>query len=136
MAVYKSAMGKKVDMTALMAKNEKVRAVSNAKLNANGDVIDSKGNVIKTANNRVNENYAKTVGNRSANVVKKVPREGNQPPRPYTQPVQPKQELAEFQLTDAEKELEQELSEEVEVEKPKAKEVSHGNKTNVRRTQN
>lgn len=133
MAVYKSAMGKKVDMTALMAKNEKVRAVSNAKLNANGDVIDSKGNVIKTANNRVNENYAKTVGNRSANVVKKVPRVGDDP---IKQQLQPKQELEEFQLTEAEKELEQELSEEVEVEKPKTKEVSHGTKANVRRTQN
>ena len=133
MTVYKSALGKKVDMTALMAKNEKVRAVSNAKLNANGDVIDSRGNIVKTANNRVNENYAKTVGNRSANVVKKVPRVGDDPVK---QSVQPKQELEEFQLTEAEKELEQELSEEVEVEKPKTKEGSHGTKANVRRAQN
>lgn len=135
MAVYRSAMGKKVDMATLMAKNEKVRAVSNAKLNARGDVIDSQGKIIKTANNRVNENYANTVGNRSAHAVKKVPRKGDDPVRPITrQPSGVNQPIEEFELTEAEKELEKDLEEEVEIEEIKSKEVSNGSKTNVRRT--
>lgn len=138
MAVYRSAMGKKIDMGTLMAKNERVRAVSNAKLNARGDIIDSQGKIIKTANNRVNENYAKTVGNRSAHVVKNVPRKGDDPVRtPVKSNKGVNQRVESFELTEAEKELEQEtLDDEVEVEKIKAKEVKDGHKTNVRRSQN
>lgn len=137
MAVYRSAMGKKVDMNTLMARNEKVRAVSNAKLNARGDVIDSNGKIIQTANNRVNENYAKTVGNRSAQPVKKAPRVGDDPVKPRNVPNKGvNQPVEEFELTETEKELEEDLEEEIEIEQIKAKEVSNGNKTNVRTKQN
>lgn len=137
MAVYRSAMGKKVDMSTLMAKNEKVRAVSNAKLNARGDIIDSQGKIVQSANNRVNQNYANTVGNRSANTVKKVPRTGDDPVKPRVTPTKGvNQQIEEFQLTESEKELEDSVEEEVEIEQIKAKEVSNGSKANVRRPQN
>lgn len=138
MAVYRSAMGKKIDMSTLMAKNERVRAVSNAKLNARGDVIDSQGKIVQSANNRVNENYAKTVGNRSAQPVKKVPRPGNDPVKPRNTPSKGvNQQVQKFELTEAELELEHEtLQDEIEVEKIKAKEAKDGQKTNVRRAQN
>ena len=39
MGVYKSALGKQVDMAALAAKNEKTRAVGNMKVNAINETI-------------------------------------------------------------------------------------------------
>jgi hypothetical protein len=44
--VYKSAMGKSVDIGALILQNEQVRAVGNMGVNAAGDVIDSANRVI------------------------------------------------------------------------------------------
>jgi len=55
--IHKSAMGRSVDMTALRAKNERVRAVGNMNVNARGDVIDSNNEVINDGNKRVNEYY-------------------------------------------------------------------------------
>jgi hypothetical protein len=43
MAIYKTARGKSLDMTALAAAHEKERAVSNVPINARGDIIDSRG---------------------------------------------------------------------------------------------
>lgn len=63
-AAYKTAMGKQVNMEALRAKNENVRAVGNMNVNARGDTIDSYGRVINDNTHRVNEHYGKTVGNR------------------------------------------------------------------------
>jgi hypothetical protein len=71
MAKYKTALGRTVDMAALAAKNERVRAVGNMKVNARGDTIDSMGNIIKSVNSKVNSGYAKTVGNRSAQAKNK-----------------------------------------------------------------
>lgn len=137
MAVYRTAMGKPIDMAALAAKNERVRAVSNAKLNARGDVIDSHGKIIQPATSRVNQNYANTVGNRSANAVKRVPRKGDDPIKPRPTPNSGKgvnEKIESFELTEAEKELEQDLQDDIEVEQIKSKEVDGGSKTNVRRT--
>lgn len=66
MATYRSAQGKNVDMAALAAKNEKVRAVGNMKVNARGDTIDGQGRVVKPATQKVAEQYQRTVGNKSA----------------------------------------------------------------------
>ena len=66
MGIYKTAMGKGVDMTSLAAKNELTRAVGNAKLNARGDTIDANGQIVKTMPARVNEMYSQTVGSKSA----------------------------------------------------------------------
>jgi hypothetical protein len=61
MSKHVSAMGKVVDMNALRAKNEKVRAVGNMRVNARGDTIDSNDNVIQDNTKRVNEQYMKAV---------------------------------------------------------------------------
>lgn len=44
----RTAKGKKLDMAALAKQYEDVRAVSNVNMNARGDRLDDKGNVIKT----------------------------------------------------------------------------------------
>jgi hypothetical protein len=44
--VYRTAMGKPVDIGALLLQNETVRAVGNMSVNARGDVIDSRNKVI------------------------------------------------------------------------------------------
>jgi len=113
MANYKTAMGKTVDMAALTAKNEKTRAVGNMKVNARGDTIDAQGRVIRTATAKVNDSYNKTVGNRSAQPVKSK----SKPPAPPT----PKVDFSE--LNEIEREIEESLEDELEVEKIKAQEI-------------
>ena len=112
MSKYRTAMGKTVDMAALTAKNEKTRAVGNMKVNARGDTIDAQGRVIRTATAKVNDSYNRTVGNRSAQPVRN---------KPKTQPVQPNIDLS--QLNEFEREIEENLEEELEVEKIKAQEL-------------
>lgn len=67
MSNYRTAMGKSIDMSALAARNEKTRAVGNMKVNARGDTIDAHGRVIKSATNKVNEQYARTVQDKARN---------------------------------------------------------------------
>lgn len=55
--VYKSAMGKKVDMGALMLQNEQVRAVGNMGVNAKGDVVDGSNQVIDQRNRQIQRQY-------------------------------------------------------------------------------
>jgi hypothetical protein len=75
MAQYRSAQGKVIDMNALIAKNEKVRAVGNMKVNARGDTIDSQGKVVVPVTQKVGAAYEATVGNRNAQAKKsKVPK--------------------------------------------------------------
>lgn len=57
--VYKSAMGKPVDMGALRLQNEKVRAVGNMKVNARGDMLDDNNKVIAAKNKQVTQQYNK-----------------------------------------------------------------------------
>jgi len=111
---YRSAMGKNVDMGALLAKNENTRAVGNMKVNARGDTIDSQGRVIKPVTAKVNQSYANTVGNRSANAVRGRPA----PAKPVT----PKPEIKE-ELTPMEIELEESFEDDLEIEKIKAEEM-------------
>lgn len=123
---YKTAMGKVVDMGALAAKNEKARAVGNMKVNARGDTIDSTGKVIKSVTSKVNESYAKTVGNRSANVVKR-------PTQPHERTML-KPDVVKEELTKFEKELEAEFEDDLEVEKIKATEVKETKSVEVKET--
>jgi len=111
MANYRSAMGKSVDMDALAAKNEHVRAVGNMSVNARGDTIDSHGRVIRPVNEKVTQSYAKTVGNKSAQAQK--------PNAPVK--TQPKPQIKE-ELTHAERELEDSFEDDLEIEKIKAQE--------------
>lgn len=110
----RTANGKMVDINALIAKNEKTRAVGNMKINARGDIIDSQNRIVKTANERVNEMYNKTVGNKSANVVKKSA---------PTKPIAPKEKL-----TVDEQEIENSLEDDLEIERIKQKDIKNGRK--------
>jgi len=114
MANYRTAMGKSVDMAALTAKNEKTRAVGNMKVNARGDTIDAQGRVIKSATVKVNDSYNKTVGNRSAQPVRSKSKS--------SAPVKPTIDLS--QLNEFEREIEENLEDELEIEKIKAQELN------------
>lgn len=119
---YRSAMGKTVDMAALLAKNENTRAVGNMSVNARGDTIDSQGRIIKPVTAKVNQSYSNTVGNKSANAVRGKP----SPTRPA--PVAPaKPEIVE-ELTPMELELEESFEDDLEIEKIKAEELKKGKK--------
>jgi hypothetical protein len=55
--IHRSANGKQVDMGSLRLRNENVRAVGNMKVNARGDLVDDKNQVITPKNQQVNQNY-------------------------------------------------------------------------------
>jgi len=121
MTVYRSAMGKSVDMGAIIQKNEKTRAVGNVKnLNARGDTIDAYGRVIKPATDKVSNSYGKTVGNRSANANK--PQNKIQPDVPKPMKIDPAELLPE------ELELEESLDDDLEIEKIKEEEIKKATK--------
>lgn len=80
MAQYRTAQGRTLDMSALAAKNEKTRAVGNMKVNARGDTIDAQGRIIEPVTAKVTNQYAKTVGNKSARPVTTRPQAPKQPP--------------------------------------------------------
>jgi hypothetical protein len=122
MANYRSALGKPIDMSALAAKNEKTRAVGNMKVNARGDTIDSNGKVLIPVTQKVAENYSKTVGNRSAQVVKKQTKSNLVADN---KPVVNQPTVNEVLTTD-ELELEQSFDDDVEVEQIRAKEKNNG----------
>jgi hypothetical protein len=61
--VYKSALGKTVDMGRLAIQNEQVRAVGNMKVNARGDMVDDMNRIISSKNEQVNKQYNKQVSN-------------------------------------------------------------------------
>ena len=113
MANYRTAMGKVVDMAALTAKNEKTRAVGNMKVNARGDTIDAQGRVVKSATVKANDSYNRTVGNRSAQPVR--------PKSKSSAPPKPTIDLS--QLNEIEREIEENLEDELEIEKIKAQEL-------------
>jgi hypothetical protein len=57
--VYKTAMGKAVDLGALLLQNENVRSVGNMGVNAAGDLVDSTNRVIDQRNRQVQKQYRK-----------------------------------------------------------------------------
>lgn len=59
--IYKTALGKPVDMGKLVLQNEKVRAVGNMKVNARGDMLDDMNRVISSKNDQVNKQYNKQI---------------------------------------------------------------------------
>lgn len=63
--IYKSAMGRPVDLGALILENEHVRAVGNMGVNARGDVLDGANRVIDTKNRQVQRQYKKQATNTS-----------------------------------------------------------------------
>lgn len=71
MAVYRTAQGKRLDMSVLARKNERTRAVGNMSVNARGDTIDSQGRVIVPVTKKVGDKYQRTVSNRAAKLAKR-----------------------------------------------------------------
>ena len=123
MANHKSAMGKPVDMASLIARNENTRAVGNMKVNARGDTIDAMGRIIQPVTEKVNQAYANTVGSKTANQVRQRPA--------HSQPIKPdvvKPEIDVSELTEVERELEDGLDDDLEVEQIKAQELKKGKK--------
>lgn len=57
--IYKSAMGKTVDMGSLILQNEHVRAVGNMGVNARGDLLDSADRVIENKNTQLKRQYSR-----------------------------------------------------------------------------
>lgn len=110
MAKYRTALGRTVDMSALAAKNEKVRAVGNMPVNARGDTIDSFGKVVVPVTQKVGETYQKTVGNKAAQV------------KPTSKPAAQPKPIIKEELTQEERELEESFEDDLEIEKIKAKE--------------
>jgi len=105
---YKTAQGKVIDMAGLAAKNERVRAVGNMKVNARGDTIDGNNKVITPVTQKVGASYQKTVGNKSAHT--------KAPSKPVTNKAPVKEELTQEEL-----ELESSFDD-IEIEKIKAAE--------------
>ena len=58
---YRTAMGKTVDMGALMLQNEGVRAVGNMSANARGDKLNSTNQVIDRKSNQINRQAKKQI---------------------------------------------------------------------------
>lgn len=107
MSRHRTAQGKILDMAALVARNEKVRAVGNMKVNARGDTIDDMGKIVVPVTQKVGQKYNQTVGNRSANVKKQAPA-----PAPSNET-----------LTKEEQDLDNALNDDIEIEQIKAKET-------------
>lgn len=59
--VYKTAMGKIVDLGSLILQNETVKAVGNMGVNARGDVVDGADKVIDQKNRQVQRQVNRTV---------------------------------------------------------------------------
>jgi hypothetical protein len=58
---YRTAQGKVIDMGKLMLQNEQVRAVGNMGVNARGDIVDDKNQVIATKPQQVKRQYDRQV---------------------------------------------------------------------------
>jgi hypothetical protein len=56
--IYRTAMGKRIDMDSLLSKNEKVIAVGNRKVNSRGDQLGPGGKVVKTRDQIMRDYYA------------------------------------------------------------------------------
>jgi hypothetical protein len=57
--LHRSSKGKLVDMENLRLSNEKSIAVGNMKINARGDELGQGGQIVKTRNERMNQQYPK-----------------------------------------------------------------------------
>ena len=108
--VYKTARGRSLDMASLISKYEKTRAVSNVnQVNARGDEIDSSGQVIRPAGDKVADSYAMQVGSQTAQVRPEHP--NLSPSANPNAPLSPKQ-LRELDVLNSKQVPEKEIIEE------------------------
>lgn len=68
---YRSAMGKTIDIGALMLQNETVRAVGNMGVNARGDTLDSNNQIIDQKARRIQRQNRKTNVMSEESMIKK-----------------------------------------------------------------
>jgi hypothetical protein len=61
--IYKTAMGKTVDLGSLVLQNEHVRAVGNMGVNARGDILDSADRVIDKKSKQIQRQYDRQIKN-------------------------------------------------------------------------
>jgi hypothetical protein len=61
--IYRTALGKLVDMGSIVSSNETVRAVGNMGVNARGDVLNNKNSSVLSRNTQVNNQYRKQIQN-------------------------------------------------------------------------
>jgi len=125
---HRSAQGKIVDMSVLAKMHEKTRAVGNMNINARGDILNNRNEVINDTTNRVKSQYRNIVNQQP--VRPPAPPVSNNFQQVSADPVPPVQEIVEEEtLSTAELELEKELNEEIIPEKPKK--ASKDDKTSV-----
>jgi hypothetical protein len=117
----RSALGVEINMAAMMARNEKVRAVGNMKVNARGDLLDSNNNIITNANKRVESSYNKSVSDDDFGIAPTVaPANATDTmhnPGLTIDPAQSIDQYMEEELLPEEQELFDEIDEEPEVKK-------------------
>lgn len=77
---YRSAMGKTVDIGALMLQNENVRAVGNMGVNARGDSLDGNNRIIDRKAQQIQRQQRKT--NVMSEPMTKTPKENAAPSMP------------------------------------------------------
>lgn len=124
MSRYRTALGRTLDMAALVAKNEKTRAVGNMSVNARGDTIDSHGRIITPVTQKTSDGYQKTVKNKSAQMKEQVSNNLSQEVvRPQQMAVAAPPVIDE-ELTPEERELNANLQEDLEIEKLKQQELA------------
>jgi hypothetical protein len=68
--IYRTAAGKQINMDHLRLQHEKEKAVGNMNANARGDVVTSDGTIIKSRNQRVQEQYKHTPPNNISQIKK------------------------------------------------------------------
>lgn len=89
----KSAKGKVVDFGALVAQNEKARAVGNVPMNARGDRLDSKGNIkakvedVARVTQTVRTTPKETAISDPVDINKKVTKKQEPEPEPKPEPI-------------------------------------------------
>lgn len=76
--VYRSALGKPVDLGALILKNEKERAVSNVNVNARGDIIDNMNRPVTSKPQQVNKHYKNSVKHAGTKVTQHKSQRGEE----------------------------------------------------------
>jgi len=91
--VYKSAMGKAVDLGSLILQNESTRAVGNMNVNARGDRLDGNNRVIDQKNRQVQRQYRRTTNVSDAAPVQTSNISAKRAAQNISEPVDPVEEI-------------------------------------------
>jgi hypothetical protein len=127
MGIYRTAQGKRLDMSVLARRNERVRAVGNMSVNARGDTIDNQGRVVVPVTKKVGDKYQRTVSSRAAKLTNR--REELLQPIETAPAPETKIDIAdELELLAEELEIDELAEFEVEIEELKKAEVEKSNK--------